>query len=91
MGNDGGFEHQIKSVFTVSRDSSSTHSNLPEDFEERRHRVHAVEEVHGNGDVQHRGPDAEAERLLLQSVVVLRTAAEGREDPQLNRERNSCG
>lgn len=51
--------------------------------------MHAVEEVHGDGHVQHRGPDAVAERLLLQTVVILRPAAEGRENPQLDAERTT--
>jgi hypothetical protein len=45
--------------------------------------VHAVEKVHGYGEIENCGPYTEAEGLLLQSVVVLWPAAKGGKDPQL--------
>ena len=58
-------------------------SDPAEHLKEGGHGMHVVEEVHGNGEVENSDPYAEAERLLLQAVVVLWPAAEGGEDPQL--------
>lgn len=64
-----------RSLFVLSHPS--------EDFEEGGHRVHAVKEVHGHGKIENRCPYGEAKRLLLQAVVILGSAAEGGEDPEL--------
>lgn len=45
--------------------------------------VHAVEKVQRNGKTENCAPRSEAKCLLFQAVVVLRSAAEGQEDPQL--------
>lgn len=62
---------------------SAVLSNLAEHVEQGKDGVHAVEKVQRDGEVEHRGPCAEAEHLLFQAVVVLRPAAEGGKDPQL--------
>jgi len=70
--------HLASSVVCARRPSDAA-----EHLEQRGHRVHAVEKVQRNGKIENCGPYAEAKCLLFQAVVVLRAAAEGREDPQL--------
>lgn len=64
---------------------SAVLSNLAEHLEEGRDCMHAVEEVQRNGEIENCGPYSEAERLLLQTVVVLWSAAKGGKDPQLKK------
>lgn len=52
--------------------------NFPENFEENGNRVHAVEEAHRKGEIQHRAPDGESERCFLQTVIKLWPASKCR-------------
>lgn len=67
----------------LSRWSLFVLSHSLEHFEEAGHRVHAVEEGNRHGEIENCGPCGEAKRLLLQAVVILGSAAKGREDPEL--------
>ncbi len=49
-----------------------------ENLEEGGNRVHAIEKVQGDGEIENCGPYAEAKCLLFQAVVVLWPAAKGR-------------
>lgn len=57
--------------------------DLTIDLEEGGRRVHPVEDRKGHGQVDHNDPGLKAKDDFLQSVVVLRAAAEGRRDPKL--------
>lgn len=63
-------------------------SNSAKHLKEGGDGVHAIEKVQGNGKIQNGGPRREAVNVLLQPVVILRSAAERREEPQL-KDRNA--
>lgn len=52
--------------------------------------MHSVENRKRHGQVDHNYPRFKAKDNLLQSVVVLRAAAEGGRDPELEEKRNPC-
>ena len=71
----------VRCMWSIIVSSPWDPSSPAEHLEEGSHWVHAVEKVHGNGKIENCGPYAEAEGLLLQSVVVLWSAAKGGKDP----------
>lgn len=76
-------ENSIKGIIVTVHKRNTTWVgrrglNFPENFEENGDRVHAVEEAHGKGKIQHRAPDGESERCFLQTVIELWSTSKGR-------------